>query len=278
MADAKKPDIWMPLYVADYLADTAYLTTEHHGAYLLMLMAYWRNGPIPDNDRIISSITRQSDDAWSITRAVLEPFFQVSDGYWVHKRVEQEYDRAKKNRAASHDRAVKAAAARWGKAENAKGMLGALPEDMLEQCPSPSPSPSPSPTQSKSKDLHVPNGTCSSSPAAGEDHRQSKVDNVPKAEAVPYQAIIDLYHKMLCPPMQRCLVLSDKRKSHMRQRWNGGLGSLDEWTAYFGFIAKSDFLMGRAASSNGSKPFIADLDWVINATNYVKIAERKYHQ
>lgn len=128
------------------------------------------------------------------------------------------------------------------------------------------------------RELLVPNGTSSSSPAAGDDHRQSKVDNVPKAEAVPYQAIIDLYHKMLCPPMQRCLVLSDKRKSHMRQRWNGGLGSLDEWTAYFGFIAKSEFLMGRSASSNGRKPFIADLDWVINATNYVKIAERKYHQ
>lgn len=156
-----KPDIWMPLYVADYLADTAYLTTEHHGAYLLMLMAYWRNGPIPDNDAIIASITKQSSDAWSITRAVLEPFFQVSGGFWVHKRVEAEYDKAKKNRKAAHEKAAKAAAARWGKTEPAAmpdEMLGALLEDMHMQCPSPSPSPIPSQSTEKSTPPLTPQG------------------------------------------------------------------------------------------------------------------------
>jgi len=154
LAESKKPDIWMPLYVADYQADTAYLTTEQHGAYLLMLMAYWRNGPIPDNNQIIASITRQTPDAWSITRAVLEPFFEVAGGVWVHKRVEQEYDRAKRNRAVAHDRAAKAAAARWGK-NDAQAMLQALPKDMLEKCPSPSPTTSQSKATSKAKEPPV---------------------------------------------------------------------------------------------------------------------------
>lgn len=146
---SQKTDIWMPLYVADYLADTAYLTTEQSGAYLFLLMAYWRNGPPPDNDAILASITRLSPDAWGIARAVLQAFFDVSDGRWLHNRVEQELDKAKRNRDFAHERAVKGAKARW---ENASRMLEAKPEamleHMLEQCTSPSPSPSPTSLQS----------------------------------------------------------------------------------------------------------------------------------
>ena len=132
----QKADIWMPLYIGDYLADTARLTTEQHGAYLLLLMDYWRSGRLPDNDQVLAQISKLSPDAWSNAKAMLMQFFSIKDGFWVHSRVEKELNLAMENKAKMHDRASKAALARW---KNANSNANA----MLMQCPSPSPSPSP---------------------------------------------------------------------------------------------------------------------------------------
>ncbi len=136
MAKIMKADIWMPLYIGDYLADTSRLTTEQHGAYLLLLMDYWRSGKLPNNDQVLAQICKLNPDAWSNAKAMLSQFFSIENGYWIHKRVEQEMADAKVNQVKKHERAVKAAEARW---KNTSSNANA----MQKQCPSPSPSPSP---------------------------------------------------------------------------------------------------------------------------------------
>ena len=152
---ASKVDIWMPLYVADYLSATSRLTTEQHGAYLLLLMDYWKNGAPPDNDAVLAQITRLTPDAWSNARSMLQGFFQVSAGHWVQTRVESEMQKANHNKQSNSKRGKAGANARWNK-KDAPSMLQAMPEQCSADGTSPSPSPSSSSKPSTTKKTIAP--------------------------------------------------------------------------------------------------------------------------
>ena len=76
-----------------------------------------------------------------------------------------------------------------------------------------------------------------------------------------------------CPSVR---LLTDARKSSIRQRWLKELDDMDSWRNYFEHVSKSKFLTGKV-ESNGRKPFIADLEWLCKPGNLAKIAEGKYH-
>lgn len=78
---------WMPLYVGDYLGDTGHLTTTQHGAYLLLIMHYWRKGGLPDDDKQLAAITKLSPKGWAECRETLQMFFYEG---WQHKRIDDE--------------------------------------------------------------------------------------------------------------------------------------------------------------------------------------------
>lgn len=90
-----KPDTWMPLYIGDYLRDTTRLSTEQHGAYLLLIMDYWTHGSLPDDDEALAQITRLQPSAWKKHRAAIARMFQVADGEWHHKRIDEELESAR---------------------------------------------------------------------------------------------------------------------------------------------------------------------------------------
>jgi uncharacterized protein YdaU (DUF1376 family) len=85
-----KNDLWMPLYVGEYLADTGHLTTVQHGAYLLLLMHYWRKRELPSDDKQLAAIAKLPLRIWLDIKGTLQDFFY--DG-WRHKRVEAEFQR-----------------------------------------------------------------------------------------------------------------------------------------------------------------------------------------
>jgi uncharacterized protein YdaU (DUF1376 family) len=88
---------WMPFYVADYLADTGHLSTLEHGAYLLLIMHYWRRGGLPDNDAQLARVCHVSEAEWQDIRSTLAALF---DAEWKHKRIEAELVRSEARSAA----------------------------------------------------------------------------------------------------------------------------------------------------------------------------------
>jgi uncharacterized protein YdaU (DUF1376 family) len=139
-AMSKKPDVWMPFYIGDYLADTAHLSTEQHGAYLLLLLAAWkRRGTLPADDEQLAAIARLPMDAWARHRRILAEFFTDDGATWTQARLMREYENA----------------ARANEAQQENGRKGGRPKKPTETQPkptgsirvNPNESPSPSPSQ-----------------------------------------------------------------------------------------------------------------------------------
>ena len=95
----------MPLYIADYLADTAHLNAAQSGAYLHLIMHYWQKGGLPQDEDGLMRIARMTPQEWKRNRLVIEAFFQPA---WKHKRIDGELahmlDVSSKRRAAAEQR------------------------------------------------------------------------------------------------------------------------------------------------------------------------------
>jgi uncharacterized protein YdaU (DUF1376 family) len=113
-AKKKKADIWMPLYVSDYLGDTMHLSAEQHGAYLLLLMVAWKSeGRLANDPDQLQAISRLPPAKWKASEAVLKSFFYVTPEYWINNRLQDELQKAIRNTEAKARSGKKGANVRW---------------------------------------------------------------------------------------------------------------------------------------------------------------------
>jgi uncharacterized protein YdaU (DUF1376 family) len=97
---------WMPLYIADYLRDTANLRALESGAYLHLIMSYWIFGGLPNDDRQLATIAKLTDSQWRVCKPTLSKYF--GPDFQSHKRIDAELAKAadisNKRRAAIQQR------------------------------------------------------------------------------------------------------------------------------------------------------------------------------
>lgn len=122
---------FMQLYVADYLGDTQHLTTEQHGAYLLLLMTMWRQGGYLPNDPVkLARIARVHPPRWARVAKEVMPFFEAADdGQITHGRLLKELEKA---RHKSRSRATSGAAGGRAKALKSKQEAVANASDLSQ--------------------------------------------------------------------------------------------------------------------------------------------------
>jgi uncharacterized protein YdaU (DUF1376 family) len=119
----RKPDDWMPLHLGAYFADTTNLTRDQHGAYLLLIMAYWRKGEaLPADDGQLAAMAKASPSEWRKIKPIVAPFFIIADGKWKQKRCEEELEKARAVMAAKSKAGKAGAKSRWHNDGNTTGI------------------------------------------------------------------------------------------------------------------------------------------------------------
>ena len=169
-----KADVWFPFYPSDYLKDTQRLTTEQHGAYLLLILDCWNHGgQTSDDDEDLASVTKMPLEAWQRARRKLACLFLQEEGQWGHKRVRAELAKAARmaDRARENGRKGGRPGNPGGNPDETQGLSQTeptgVPRGIARSNPdkssardaSPSPSPSHSPVESSE-----PNGSAALDP------------------------------------------------------------------------------------------------------------------
>jgi uncharacterized protein YdaU (DUF1376 family) len=252
---------YMQLYVADYLADTAHLTTEEHGAYVLLLFSYWQTGKALKAERL-SSISRLSNERWTNVEQTLAEFFHVKNGVWTHKRVEADLEKAGGKSRKNSEAGKKSALARsLAKQELERDETTSVQRTLQRTF-----------NHARSRDTDTDTDT----DTEDQKHMSSgKPNDVPMAERIPYKEILDLYHENL-KSLPRVRLFDEARKKAIRSRWlvDERFQKLEFWAKFFSHIDKSDFLMGRTKDPWSGCGF----DWILKPANFKKIVEGNYNR
>lgn len=86
---------FLPLYTNDYLGDTRGLTTEQHGAYLLLLFEMWNaGGSLVYDERMFARLTVVNPKRWHLVWPAIEHFFVIENGMMTQQRLKRERQKA----------------------------------------------------------------------------------------------------------------------------------------------------------------------------------------
>lgn len=230
----------IPLFGDAYMADTRHLSLEEHGAYLQLLMIAWRteNCCLPDDDARLARMIGVTAPKWKKLKPVVMAFWTLEAGAWTQRRLSKE--RAFVEEKRGKNRA--AAEARWsGQASENKQSDG---YERISERNAPPPPP----------------------PEVEEVSEASP--HLARAPSQPVAKAVDCFNEnALAVGWPTIRKVSPKRLTALRGilRDEG----LEGW--------RSAIIRARASPYLGrDPPAWFTFDWLINASNFLKLTEGNY--
>ncbi len=136
----------MPMYWDAYIADTTHLTTEEHGAYLLLLGAMWRrNGWVPDDDKDNARILGLTPARWKRIKGRLEAFLTIENGEITQKKLLETWKNTQEKIQKNRENGSKGGRPRSKKNKDLEKAKGSVSDNPNETIPEPEPLPLPLP-------------------------------------------------------------------------------------------------------------------------------------
>ena len=238
---SKKPPA-IPLFGDAYLADTTHLTTEEHGAYLLLIMAAWRQDDcaLPVDDKKLARVVGLSPRKWGAIKATILEFWTVENGRMFQARLRKE--RAYVDQKSESNR--KNAVTRWeAQAIENKQITPMPPQCQLD-------APSPSPPQERLE----PKGSCAS-------------DDAP----LTVSELVEDWNLLATElGLPKVAVMSDARRRRAQTRLRL-FPEVEVWQKAFASIRASPHCRGE--NNRGWK---ADFDFLLQDKSFARLVEGSY--
>lgn len=301
-------------HIGDFDSATAHLSLLEDAVYRRLICLYYRTeAPIPADVkqacRLVRASTKQERDT---VASVLGEFFQLEEDGWHNGRCDQEIERFK---AGEPEREVRKANEtnrlkrhREERAELFRRLtdagqhaswnvsiadLRSLVQRHCQPLPETAPATPATATQTPDTRHQTPEeeynqlSLVPARPMAEQPPLLVGIENPKTPPDCPHLAVLALWAEVL-PAMPQHLPSQWRgtRADHLRARWRETAvekrwATQEQGLAYlrklFAYVGQSDFLAGRAPSRDGRRPFVIELEWLVNPTNWAKVHEGKYH-
>ena len=231
-----------------------------HGAYTLLLDACYDRERFPTIEEALEWSWARTDDEVAAVKFVLSKFFTLTDSIYAQQRVKDEIDAYRAKSIKNQEIALAREAARRSTRERIEHET--CTEDHLTN------NHKPLTTNQEPEDQSPCDQQAESPDLLGDD-----LTVKPATVHIPYDQILAAFAKRL-PSFPQPRKLEPDRRQAVKAIWTKekDYGTVDFFDRYFGYVAKSDFLMGETGWKS------CNFDWIFKPKNFRKIIEGTYHK